>query len=142
MKEILSLFLALCTLLGISAGSAEAKQTENREVLSSLSSLVLLGQEEHRKDVPYGEMNYVHYNPQDFYDAVDQMCLLADAGDAAGAAAAYDVLYDEYLYIDSLHTLAMLRYDADYNEEYLTEEYTYSGGVQLKAQDKLLRGIA
>ena len=143
MKEILSLFLALCSLLGSAADGVEPKETSiGQEILSSLSSLVLPGQEESRSALPYGEMRYVHYDPQAFYDGIDRMCLLADAGDADGTAAAYDSLYDEYLYIDSLHTLAMLRYDADYNDDYLTEEYTYSGSVQLKAQDALLTGIA
>ena len=93
-------------------------------------------------DLPYGEIRYIHYDPQPFYDSVEQMCRLADEGDAAGTAAAYDLLYEEYLYIDSLHTKAMLDYDADYGDDHLTEEYTYSGALQVKAQDALLSGVA
>ena len=74
MKEILSLFLALCSLLGSAADGVEPKETSiGQEILSSLSSLVLPGQEESRSALPYGEMRYVHYDPQAFYDGIDRM---------------------------------------------------------------------
>ena len=97
---------------------------------------------EDRYTVPYSDIQYIHYNPTAFYEAADRMCDEADAGNTEEVIRLYDELYDEFLYVDALSTIAMLKYDADFRSEYWTSEYSYSYDLWSDAQDSLLGACA
>ncbi len=86
----------------------------------------------HFKDMPYE-----HYDPEAFYDQVDVMYDLIDAGDAKGVCRQYDLLYREFCYLDSLYTLADIQYSADLSSDYWSEESLYNATLWAETGDTL-----
>ena len=74
----------------------------------------------------FDDIEYVHYDPEAFYYCADYMCALAREGRADAVNRLYDRLYNEFLYIESLSVIAMLRNDQDLYNEYWSEEYLYT----------------
>ena len=93
-------------------------------------------------DIDYAAMEYAHYDPEAFYADTDLLRELAKRGAGEAVDLLYDRLYDEFLYIDSLSVLAMLRYDADFYDEYWTEEYAYINTVWAETRDALYSACA
>ena len=83
-------------------------------------------------------MTYVHYDTDAFYHDTQLMTDLAREGDADAVLGLYDRLYDEFLYIDALSVLAMLRHDADIYDEYWFDEYTYINNTWAETNDALM----
>ena len=85
----------------------------------------------------YTQMEYQHYDPQEFYDEAETMAALADAGDAEGAFVIYSSLHDAIEYLDSMYSLAMIRYDADIYSSFWSGEYAYTESLWTELADLL-----
>ena len=89
------------------------------------------------EELPYAEMEYRHYDPEDFYADAEKLTELADAGDAEGAAAVYDSLYEQIEYLDSMYNLAMIRYYEDFYSSFWSGEYAYTEELWTELADLL-----
>lgn len=87
--------------------------------------------------VSYADIRYEHYDPEPFYAAADRMQKLAKQGESDAVNALYDELYEEFLYIDSLSVLTMLRSDADIYDEYWSDEYVYMDDIWYACEEAL-----
>lgn len=85
----------------------------------------------------YADMEYVHYDATAFYEDIDQMTALAEAGDSDGVQALYDSIYDAYLTADTMGTLAYIQYCADVTDEYWSEESVYCDSLLAEMADAL-----
>lgn len=83
------------------------------------------------------DMEYEHYDPEDFYAEVQTLYDLADEGDLPGVCGLYDQLYLEFRYIDSLYVLAELWYTADLSSSYWSEESLYCADLWSQTGDAL-----
>ncbi len=154
MNAILSLFLSLIMLLA-PLFTAVPKQPEAVPALAateptetvidrgdSLRSAAQTAAEHIQQaaedDLAYADMAYVHYDPEPFYADLDSLRSLAAAGDAEGVCGVYDSLYDELICLDTLSVLAMLRHDADFYDEYWSEEYAYVCAAYDELEDEFL----
>lgn len=78
------------------------------------------------RGTPWEEMEYVHCEPEDFYEGVDELTALAAGEDAPAVIALYEQLYDQLVRIWTWGDIAGLHYSADVTDEYWTEEDLYS----------------
>ena len=157
MDTILSLILLLTTLLGSLTSLFTANGVNDAAAPTSVPSVraagLLAGAEgsptknsrspaaaEPSADVD--AFDYVHYDPEPFYDSTDELSRLARQGRADEVNLLYDSLYDEFLYIDSLAVIAMLRHDRDFYDEYWFDEYMYTDELWSLAADALSTACA
>jgi len=148
MNTILSLFLSLATLLGglTSLFSVSDDAVPVFESAAQEDSLLSSAKDAFRtashlraatagRAADFEDIEYVHYDPDEFYSNTDLMCELAHNGRADDVNVLYDSLYDEFLYIDSLSVLAMLRHDNNIFDEEWAEEYLYADDLWSRAAD-------
>ena len=90
----------------------------------------------------FGDIEYVHYDPEPFYESTDDLRELARSGRADAVNTLYDRLYNEFLYIDSLAVLTMLRQDQDFYDEYWSGEYLYMDELWSLTADALSAACA
>ncbi len=124
----------------VSAVQADTGRNPTDIVQAAVSGALTLSERAKKKrwSLPYADMEYIHYDPEEYYSDIERMKDLADSGNAAEVCTIYDALYDEFLYIDALSVLSMLRYEADFNDEYWSGEYTYMNTLWSETQDALL----
>ena len=153
MQTILSAILSLSTLLsGLTSlfSAADAVDAAEPAFAPSVQADALLADVKEaylaeedllsgasESDVRFEDIEYVHYDPEPFYDSTDALCELAREGRADEVNALYDRLYDEFLYIDSLSVIAMLRQDQSIFDEYWAEEYVYTDDLWSRTFDAL-----
>ncbi len=137
MRFIISLILTLTTFVtGLLGGGANATAADGAEP-SAVPAAVTAAAALPDGAVSYADMTYERCDAAAFRARTDELCALAEAGDADGAIALYDELYEEYLRIDAMATLAMLRYHADTSDAYWTEEYSEMNAVWEEAYDAM-----
>ncbi|MCC8358111.1 MAG: hypothetical protein LJU34_09870 [Oscillospiraceae bacterium] len=85
----------------------------------------------------YEEMEYLHYDPEDFYDTLEQMTALAETGDSDSVLALYNSAYTAYLTADAMGTLSYIQYCADVTDEYWSEESVYCDTLLAEMGDAL-----
>ena len=156
MQTILSFFLSLLTLLGsltslfaVNEAAAEpvsAPSIQSDALLAEVKASYLdrtgLLSDPAASDVRFEDIEYVHYDPEPFYDDADLLCELARSGRADEVNALYDRLYDEFLYIDSLSVITMLRQDHAIRDEYWAGEYLYMDDLWSRTVDALSTACA
>ena len=137
MNSVLSLMLAILTLIQAAftaVGTVRPPQpgivpdpdiSENVPVMATTAPEVPFLEAPPATETDYRDMEYVHYDTAYFSALAEQMLQKADEEDADAVCDLYDQLYQEYLKVDSLTTLTMLRHDADFYDEYWSEEYNY-----------------
>lgn len=83
------------------------------------------------------DMDYIHYDPTPYYDQVDVLYDLAEAGDLEGVCSLYDRLYREFTFIDTQNTIAYIHYSSDVTDEYWSEELLYCENLWAETGDAL-----
>lgn len=153
MKAIIAWILSVLTLLGgLVSPESRAEETENglsAPAVAAFRSVLDEAKREHAPaeeeslsgvrhgDVDFADLAYERCDPTRFYDDADELCDLADAGDAEGACALFDQMYDELLYVDTQYTLAMIRHDQQIGDETRQEEYAYTENLWMEMADAL-----
>ncbi len=89
------------------------------------------------QDVDWSDMEYWHYEPDAFYDGVDELAAQADGANEAAVIRLYEELYEEYTVIDTLDAIAYIRYSADVTDEYWSGETLYCGAILAEMNDAL-----
>ena len=149
MNTILSFILSIATLLGgltslfsvnggaepVFAPAAQEESLPDSGVKDAFLTKDRLRAATAERAADFSDIEYVHYEPDEFYDNVDLMCELARDGRADDVNTLYDSLYSEFLYIDSLSVLAMLQHDHDFYDAYWAEEYLYTDDLWSLAAD-------
>lgn len=87
--------------------------------------------------VSWDDMDYVHYDPETFYDQVDRLYTLEQQEDLTAVLALYDDLYREFTYIDTLGIIAGLHYSADVTDRYWADESLYCDDLWSETADAL-----
>lgn len=139
MDKILSFFLSLTTIFSglaslftgggdaLPAFAPSAQEESLREsARDAVQAAKRLRASASDSEILFDDIEYVHYDPESFYDDTDLLCELAQKGSAQSVNRLYDALYNEFLYIDSLSVLTMLRHDRDLFDDYWAEEYLYT----------------
>ncbi len=88
-------------------------------------------------EVDWEDMDYKHYDPTLFYAGLDDLYALADEGDTEAVLAQYDNLYTELSYIDTLDTIAYIRFSTDVTDEYWSDESLYCDKLLSEVSDAL-----
>ena len=88
-----------------------------------------------RQGVAWEDMTYEHYDPEAFYEKVDQLKELAGGEDAGAITALYDELYDELVLAYTYDTIASLHTDMDITDEYWQGEMLYSDSLVNEMDD-------
>lgn len=109
---------------------------------TAIAALALAEEDGGHTALSYADIQYEHVDPQWFYEDVDTMTALAEAGEADRAIALYDALSAQLEYVDSMYTLAMLHYDADFNSNYWSDEYIYTDNLWMEMADALSTAAA
>ena len=81
------------------------------------------------------DMEYVHYDPEAFYEGTDELTALAAGDDADAVLALYERLYDDVVQIWTWSAIAGLHYSADVTDEYWEEEDLYAEKLGNEAAD-------
>ena len=123
MRTILSLFLA--AVLALSSGKAIPDGKTAPGVNGSLAGA-------NWADVPYE-----HIDPAGFYEQVEQLTALAEAGEEKRVLDLFDDLTAQLLRMDTMDTMAYLNYSAAVTDEYWSEENLYNDEMLTEAADAL-----
>ena len=123
MRTILSLFLA--AVLALSSGKAIPDGKTAPGVTGSLVGA-------NWEDVPYE-----HIDPAGFYEQVEQLTVLAEAGEEKRVLDLFDDLTAQLLRMDTMDTMAYLNYSAAVTDEYWSEENLYNDEMLTEAADAL-----
>lgn len=92
-----------------------------------------------RDGTHWTEMEYVHYDPDIFLEQIDRLYALEQDEDLAAVLALYDELYGEFSYINTLGTIAGIRYSMDVTDSYWAEETLYCSDLWSETGDSLSR---
>lgn len=83
----------------------------------------------------WSDMEYVHYDPTDFYARTDEMKKLAAGTDSEAVIGIYEELYDEVLRIWTYSSIAGIYSSADVTDAYWQEEDLYAEKLGSEAAD-------
>lgn len=83
------------------------------------------------------DMDYEHYDPTLFYQGIDELLKLAEEDSEDKTLALYDRLYEEFVYIDTLYTIADIRFNEDVTDTYWSDELTYCDSLWTETADAL-----
>lgn len=147
MNLFTNLLLALAMLFGSigtpltgadnGAASAQTRQLYNTQTPAPTAIPIYLPTRSSAAGTNWEDMDYIHYEPTPYYDQIDVLYDLADAGDLEGVCSLYDRLYQEFAYIDAQNTIAYIHYSADVTNEYWSEELLYCETLWAEAEDAL-----
>lgn len=147
MNLFTNLLLALAMLFGSigtpltgadnGAASAQTRQLYNTQTPVPTAIPIYLPTRSSAAGTNWEDMDYIHYEPTPYYDQIDVLYDLADAGDLEGVCSLYDRLYQELAYIDAQNTIAYIHYSADVTNEYWSEELLYCETLWAEAEDAL-----
>ncbi|MBR3244797.1 MAG: hypothetical protein IKF90_19265 [Parasporobacterium sp.] len=82
-------------------------------------------------------LDYYHYDPQEFYEAINKMLVQYEKGDSEGVQKLYSELLDELKEINDLYGIAYIKYTENVNDTYYNEESDYENELSLTAVDRL-----
>ena len=129
MHTILSLFMAVAMTMNTSLSALGVRDALSRapaRVAREADVLEPADPVSAREGTDWDDMEYTHYDPAVFYSKTDRLTDLADGEDADAVIALYDEIYDMYVKIDSLDSIAYAHYCADVTDQYWSDERIYS----------------
>lgn len=95
-----------------------------------------------REGTDWADMEYEHYDPDSFYSKTDRLTDLAAGQDGEAVTKLYDELYEDFVRIDTLDSVAYIHYCDDVTDEYWSEERIYCDTLLAEAADALSTACA
>ena len=87
--------------------------------------------------IPFNDMEYTRYDPQEIYSLMDEAVSYAQKGKTRKVVNTLNEVLVEYSHMNTMETLADIRYSADMSDSYYAEEYSYMISVSSQVSQKM-----
>ena len=162
MKKILAVILAACLLFTTGCAGTDFLSEAIEDAVADIAEYVANSFDEgtgnalgefagasgaYFEDIPrqetdFYQMEYVHYNEEDFLAICDEMYAIAEQGaEISEAVETLDRLFEELYFIYTLSELATIEYYSDPTDPYWEAEANYSSELSFKLYDEFMYAV-
>ncbi len=92
----------------------------------------------HKGAPSWENIAYVHYDPESFYEGVENLLSLAGSGDSQSVIEWYDRLYNQLVTAFTQSTISFIHYSGDVTDAYWSKESLYCQSLYTQMEDRFL----